>query len=474
MALANEIFGSAGNTIIPGIGLQVNQIPQVAIGIFGLFLYLGYAARQNQKVGDVKDAGIGMFIIFAFLLDLFYLNDVWLITILGSLAGVYSLLGFAGVFGLMRQAGKLGYAAAEKVQGKRTEWKEEKEVQKNEDIADLTAEVQEEKEESNILGQLVPVVNQINAKKSYFFNFAQAGQSIQALARVKIYFAQLTKLFELQQKAAAQLEKKAEAIGGAKAKEVKEAALGKDAGQMEAAGEQQQIQELVMASRLLPMQQREQIRKAIVGLQQAEVAGRQEATAEQQEEIEERTLGEEIKMQARLAGQLVPVYKRLAKASKSIESNIAKVDAAMQSGKAVKQQQAIAKYPTTAFNTAFEALLLQHKQIGTMALRQQTALEIRIVSAEINSLVRGTTEEAHEMRTDTLLAQAEQIKSSIDAAIAAKGDAKSKDARALGMILKEAGATQQKGMYEAQVLQQLKTKLMRLQQLNAMLATAQQ
>ena len=55
MAIVNDMFGSAGFIAIPSLNLQINQLPYVGIGAFGLFLYLMYAGKVNREIGEKRE-----------------------------------------------------------------------------------------------------------------------------------------------------------------------------------------------------------------------------------------------------------------------------------------------------------------------------------------------------------------------------------------------------------------------------------
>ncbi len=457
----SQMFNLGGLTGITSI----SQIPFIAIGGFGLFLFMLYAGKANKDIGEKKDGAIGMFIAFAFILDIFYLHDVWLVAILGTIAGIYSLLAFAGVIGAVKKMGKLGYKVAEKVKEKRAETKTKKKEEQKDTITDFQAEVNEEREESILLlnPEFLGTVNNVRAKNSYFFNATYGNQNIPALTHILTYLRRITQIIRQKEVASAhiaKLDSQELKFEKEEAKEEKEEAVTEE---KLLPAESKEIQEMISEARLLPAQMRQQVQTAIIEIQQADALGKGESAAEVREAAEETAIEQLRDVQKRIAEQLNPLQNKMLKRSRLILKNLAIIETAMAAGgqRLVKAAQ---RYPPAKFASDFKLLYEQHEQIKKV-VAEALEVEIKSTTADIREFMEGERITLAEDSEDKLLKQSETLKANIDRMINPKKT--KQDIAKFAQLNKEMGIEQTTRAGDTEYLQKLQRYLSFLNQMKA-------
>ena len=463
-----QTFGSGGAGLF-GV-TSIEQLPYLAIGGFGLFLYLLYAGKSNKDMGEKKDSIIGMFIGFAFLLDIFYLHDVWLVTILGGIAGVYALLAFAGVFGVVKTMGKLGYGTAKVVKKKIVAVKAKQKELQAQTLAtkDLMTEVQGEREESLLLfnDNFKGAVDRISAERSYFTNISLGQQNISALAHVLIYIRRIEQILKLKEKATAQL-MNAEQVGEKAEKKEEVAVKGEEAGeQTELSGENQQIRELISEARILPVQMRGQVQGAISELQQAEARTQGVKAAEAKEIADEKAVIKLQDLQRKMSKELNLLQNRMLKTCARISIQLTSIEIAMTKG-GRHRDAAVTAYPPVKFFTDYKILVQEHEQIK-LIIQRVIQNEIRDTLFEFQKAIEAQKIDVTELNEDKLLEQAENIKANVDRMLGGKNF--KQDKKSFGEIGKEIGVTDIARKWNEAYLKKLQEKLGYLRQMQAALA----
>jgi hypothetical protein len=446
---------------------SISQIPFIAVGGFGLFLYLLYAGKVNKQIGEKKEGAIGMFIVFAFIMDIFYLHDVWLVTILGTIAGVYATLAFAGVFGAVKKMGKLGFKVAEKVKKKREEIKTKKKKEKESAISDFQREVQAEREESVLLlnPEFITTVNKIRTQNSYFFD---ALPNVPALTHILTYLRQIISVLKIKVRESAKVSKLELAELKAEEEEVKEEAGEEVIEKGEVPAEQASIKELINEARLLPVQMRSQVQTAVSELQQAEAKAAGETGKDAQKIADEKAEEQLANMQIKIAKELNPLQKVMMTFAARMEKNLAKVEIAKVKG-GTAANTAVTAYPPAKFALDFNRLYQQHEQVKAL-IKQAIDEEIRATSIKISEEMIALREVEGEVNEEMLLERSVQIKGQIDKVLG--GKKLGKDRATLNESLMDLGLTKTEGALDNAYLQRLRAYLNFLNQMQAAMAAS--
>jgi uncharacterized membrane protein (DUF106 family) len=466
----SQMFNLGGLTGITSI----SQIPFIAVGGFGLFLYLLYAGKVNKQIGEKKEGAIGMFIVFAFIMDIFYLHDVWLVTILGTIAGVYATLAFAGVFGAVKKMGKLGYRIAEKVKEKRSETKAKKKEEQESAITDFQAEVNEEREESVLLlnPEFRGTVDKVRSKNSYFFNATYGNQNIPALTHILTYLRRITQIIRQKEVASAHIAKLESKELPNEKKEAKAEAEEVATEEKLLPAASKEIQEMISEARLLPAQMRGQVQTAVVELEQAEGRERKEVAEESQEKANEAAIQKLTQIQEQMAKKLNPLQNRMLKQSRFILKNLIMIETAMAAG-GQRLVNAAKKYPPAKFFQDFNVLYQQHEQVKAL-MAQAIQIEINDTMWKIKKLMWSKDINYQELDEDKLLAQSEKIKANIDRMLGGKAGTKKyqQDETKFAEIGKEMGIEQAAGATDNEYLRKMQAYLNFLNQMQAAMAAS--
>ncbi|MCX6774998.1 MAG: hypothetical protein NTY99_02815 [DPANN group archaeon] len=462
----SQMFNLGGLTGITSI----SQLPFIAVGGFGLFLYLLYAGRVNAQIGEKKESAIGMFIVFAFIIDIAYFHDVWLVTILGTIAGIYGLLAFAGVFGAAKKMGKLGYATAKKVKEKRAETKERKQVEQGRAITALEKEVQDEREESLLLlnSEFLSTVGKIQANKSYFFNI---GQNIPALTHILTYLKRIKDVLVDKEKESLRVSKLEKIEEKAETSEEKAKKRERSAEAQEVSAEAAQTKELLSEARLLPVQMRSQVQTAVSEIQQVEARENAEEGEDVQEIADEETERKLANMQITIAKNLNTLQKRMIKSCELMIKNLVKIDSAIAKGGA--KAGVVMSYPPEKFVVDFNTLRQEHGQIKAVMLKVIEE-EIADVRTKIHDGMIEQMENQGEVNINQLEERSEQLKAQIDKVLGGKANSKklAKDQVALRESYVDLGLIRTDEGLDRAFLQSLQAHLNYLNQMKAALAAA--
>jgi len=469
MAIVSDVFGTVAR--FTGVS-SINQIPFIVIGGFGLFLYMMYAGKTASDTGKRGEGLLGMFIVLAFVLDIFYLHDVWLVAISGTLSGLYSLLAFTGVVGVMKKMGRLGYAQAKEVRGKISEIraKKQEEQQTKAALNAIATEALEEREESVLLinPDFMNTVNKVNATKSYFFNIQYAQQNVAALAHLLIYLRRIVQVLHVKEKASARLAGIESREAKLEQREAKAERKESAAERQELPAEKKEISDLIREARLIPAQMRGEVQSAVAKLEGVEAESVQIAGTEGQEAAEENVIIQFSNVQKKMALELNPLQNRMLKICRRMESSLAKIDAAEARG-AIAAESAVRRYGPAQFFADYTLLKNEHEQIRNIMIKAIEE-EIAEVKQKINEAMLERNAVVKEESVDQLLANAEKVEEQIDKVVSRKNEEKARTE--LTETFSDAGITQTEGAMDVQYLQQLQSALAHLQQMLAALAAA--